>query len=446
MPTPRGALQRVLGVGFGLAIIVGGAVGVGILRTPGTIAGLVQHEVLVFLAWGLAGLYALLQANNLAELAAAIPRSGGSYVFARRALGPYGGFLIGWSDWLALTVATAYIPLAAAEYGARLVPSLAGFEPVVAVAGLAVFASLQLAGVRAGSRTQEVVSLAKAAALLAFVAACLLAPAAPGSLPHAGSPPRDIATGGVTLVAFAGALQLVIGAYGGWYAAAFFGEEQVDPGRDVPRALLLGVLVVMAIYLLMNAAYLHVLPIRALAASTLPAATAMQRVFGGASDRLVTGLALLVLLGILNALVMIAPRALFAIARDGLFFRRAASVNRRGTPAVATILTALVAVALALSGTFERLFALTAVLMTVVDAVNTLNVLVLRRREPGLARPYRAWGAPLTTVIALLASLALLVGFVAADRRTALVAVIFMALSYPVYRQVARHSAVARHA
>ncbi len=446
MPTPRGALQRVLGVGFGLAIIVGGAVGVGILRTPGTIAGLVQHEVLVFLAWGLAGLYALLQANNLAELAAAIPRSGGSYVFARRALGPYGGFLIGWSDWLALTVATAYIPLAAAEYGARLVPSLAGFEPVVAVAGLAVFASLQLAGVRAGSRTQEVVSLAKAAALLAFVAACLLAPAAPGSLPYAGSPPRDIATGGVTLVAFAGALQLVIGAYGGWYAAAFFGEEQVDPGRDVPRALLLGVLVVMAIYLLMNAAYLHVLPIRALAASSLPAATAMQRVFGGASDRLVTGLALLVLLGILNALVMIAPRALFAIARDGLFFRRAASVNRRGTPAVATILTALVAVALALSGTFERLFALTAVLMTVVDAVNTLNVLVLRRREPGLARPYRAWGAPLTTVIALLASLALLVGFVAADRRTALVAVIFMALSYPVYRQVARHSAVARHA
>ncbi|MFP5355288.1 MAG: amino acid permease, partial [Gemmatimonadota bacterium] len=124
MEPARGALHRVLGVGFGLAIIVGGAVGVGILRTPGTIAGLVQHPSLVFLAWGLAGVYILLQANNLAELAAAIPRSGGSYVFARRALGPYGGFVVGWSDWLALTVATAYLPLAIAEYAGRLVPAL----------------------------------------------------------------------------------------------------------------------------------------------------------------------------------------------------------------------------------------------------------------------------------------------------------------------------------
>lgn len=440
MEPARGALHRVLGVGFGLAIIVGGAVGVGILRTPGTIAGLVQHAPLVFLAWGLAGVYVLLQANNLAELAAALPRSGGSYVFARRALGPYGGFLVGWSDWLALTVAAAYLPLAFAEYAARLVPALAGREPQVAAGALGTFVALQLAGIRAGSRAQEVVSLVKAVALLAFVAACFAVPGVSGPTPHAASA-AGAATGGVTLVAFAGALQLVIGAYGGWYSAAFFGEEQTDPGRNIPRALLGGVLFVMAIYLLMNAAYLHVLPIPELAASTLPAASAMQRVFGGNSDRLVTALALVVLLGIVNALVMIAPRTLFALARDGLFFRRAASVNRGGTPAVATIVTALVAMALAFSGTFERLFALTAFLMTSVDAVNTLNVLVLRRREPGLARPYRAWGAPATTIIALVASLALLVGFVAADATTALVGIVFMACSYPVYRWITRRSA-----
>lgn len=440
MEPAHGALHRVLGVGFGLAIIVGGAVGVGILRTPGTIAGLVQHAPLVFLAWGLAGVYALLQANNLAELAAALPRSGGSYVFARRALGPYGGFLVGWSDWLALTVAAAYLPLAFAEYSARLLPALAGREPQVAVGALATFVALQLAGIRSGSRAQEVVSLVKAVALLAFVAACFTMPGVSGPTPHAASA-AGAATGGVTLVAFAGALQLVIGAYGGWYSAAFFGEEQTDPGRNIPRALLGGVLFVMAIYLLMNAAYLHVLPIPELAASTLPAASAMQRVFGGNSDRLVTALALVVLLGIVNALVMIAPRTLFALARDGLFFQRAASVTRGGTPAVATIVTALVAMALAFSGTFERLFALTAFLMTSVDAVNTLNVLVLRRREPGLARPYRAWGAPATTIIALVASLALLVGFVAADATTALVGIAFMAFSYPVYRWITRRSA-----
>ncbi len=441
MEPARGALHRVLGVGFGLAIIVGGAVGVGILRTPGTIAGLVQYAPLIFLAWGLAGVYALLQANNLAELAAALPRSGGSYVFARRALGPYGGFLVGWSDWLALTVAAAYLPLAFAEYSARLLPVLAGREPQVAVGALATFVALQLAGIRSGSRAQEVVSLVKAVALLAFVAACFTVPGVSGPAPYAASAAAP-ATGGVTLVAFAGALQLVIGAYGGWYSAAFFGEEQTDPGRNIPRALLVGVLFVMAIYLLMNAAYLHVLPIPELAASTLPAASAMQRVFGGNSDRLVTALALVVLLGIVNALVMIAPRTLFALARDGLFFQRAASVNRGGTPAVATIVTALVAMALAFSGTFERLFALTAFLMTSVDAVNTLNVLVLRRREPGLARPYRAWGAPATTILALVASLALLVAFVAADATTALVGIVFMACSYPVYRWITRRSAL----
>ena len=441
MEPARGALHRVLGVGFGLAIIVGGAVGVGILRTPGTIAGLVQHAPLIFLAWGLAGVYALLQANNLAELAAAIPRSGGSYVFARRALGPYGGFLVGWSDWLALTVAAAYLPLAFAEYSARLLPVLAGREPQVAVGALATFVALQLAGIRSGSRAQEVVSLVKAVALLAFVAACFTVPGVSGPAPYAASAAAP-ATGGVTLVAFAGALQLVIGAYGGWYSAAFFGEEQTDPGRNIPRALLVGVLFVMAIYLLMNAAYLHVLPIPELAASTLPAASAMQRVFGGNSDRLVTALALVVLLGIVNALVMIAPRTLFALARDGLFFQCAASVTRGGTPAVATIVTALVAMALAFSGTFERLFALTAFLMTSVDAVNTLNVLVLRRREPGLARPYRAWGAPATTILALVASLALLVAFVAADATTALVGIVFMACSYPVYRWITRRSAL----
>lgn len=441
MEPARGALHRVLGVGFGLAIIVGGAVGVGILRTPGTIAGLVQHAPLVFLAWGLAGVYILLQANNLAELAAAIPRSGGSYVFARRALGPYGGFVVGWSDWLALTVATAYLPLAIAEYAGRLVPALAGREPTVAVGVLAAVVTLQLAGIRAGSRAQEVVSLVKAAALLAFVAACFTVPGVSTPLPYAQNAERVAATGGVTLVAFAGALQLVIGAYGGWYSAAFFGEEQTDGGRSIPRALLFGVVIVMTIYLLMNAAYLHVLPMAELAGSTLPAASAMQRVFGGNSDRLVTALALVLLLGIVNALVMIAPRALYAIARDGLFVQRAATVNRGGTPAVATVVTALVATALAFSGTFERLFALTAFLMTAVDAVNTLNVLVLRRREPGLVRPYRAWGAPATTVIALLASLALLLGFAAADATTALAAIAFMACSYPIYRWIAHRPA-----
>lgn len=434
MSESRGSLLRVLGVGFGVAVVVGGAVGVGILRTPGAIAGMLQSPTLILLAWALGGGYALLQANNLSELAAALPRSGGPYVFARRALGPYGGFVVGWADWLSLVVATAYLPLALGEFTARLVPALEGWEPAIAVGALSILLALQLRGIRTGSRVQTVVSSLKALALIAFVAVCFST--ASSSAIAGGVDALPQARPGI--VTFAGALQLIIGAYGGWYAAAFFGEEQRDPGRSVPRALLIGVVVMMSLYLLINLAYLRILPMQEFVATKLPAASAMQRVFGEAGDRVVTALSILLMIGIVNALVMIAPRALFALARDGLFLRQASTVNTGGTPAGATIATVAVAVILALTGTFERLFALTAFLMIVVDATNNVSLLLLRWREPALERPYRAVGAPTSTVLSLVAALALLVGFVASDPRTAGIAVAFIACSYPLFRLATR--------
>lgn len=436
MAGARGSLLRVLGVGFGIAVAVGGGVGVGILRTPGAIAEALPHPGLILLVWTLGGAYALLQANNLSELAAAHPRSGGPYVFARRAFGPYGGFVVGWSDWLSLVVATAYLPLALGEFVARLVPSLVGREPLVALLALAVLLGVQLRGVVAGSRMQEGVALLKALALVAFVGLCFVAAPAASDASATAS-----ATKPFTLFAFAGALQLVIGAYGGWYAAAFFGEEQTDPGRAVPRALLSSVLVMMALYLSVNVAYLRVLPMGEFMATKLPAASAMQRVFGGASDQVVTALSVLLMIGIVNALVMIAPRALYALACDGLFVRQASSVNRGGTPAGASIVTVAVAIALAATGTFERLFALTAFLMIMVDAANNVGLLVLRAREPQLQRPYRAIGAPATTIFSLLVALALLAGFTANDPRTAAIGVAFIACSYPLYRFASRGAA-----
>jgi APA family basic amino acid/polyamine antiporter len=441
----RGSLLRVLGVGFGIAVAVGGGVGVGILRTPGSIAGMLPDPALIIAAWVVGGGYALLQANNLSELAAALPRSGGPYVFARRALGGYGGFVVGWADWLSLVVATAYLPLALGEFTARLIPSLSGWEPVVAIATLAVLLALQLRGVRTGSRAQEVVAVLKGLALAGFVVLCFTAtPSAPGDA-AAGAATGAAggasgAAGGGVLVAFAGALQLVIGAYGGWYAAAFFGEEQTNPGRDIPRALVVSVLLMMTLYVTVNLAYLRVLPMAEFSATKLPAASAMQRLMGGAADQTVTALSVILMVGIVNALLMIAPRALFALARDGLFLQQAATVNRGGTPVGATIATVAIAVALALSGTFERLFALTAVLMIFVDATNNVSLLVLRRREPALARPYRAVGAPATTVLSLLIALAMLAGFTASDPRTAGVALALIACSYPLYRFIARRS------
>lgn len=434
----RGALLRVLGIGFGLAVVVGGTIGVGILRTPGSVANLLRDPTLILVAWILGGLYCMLVANNLSELMTAIPRAGGPYVAAREAFGDFGGFLVGWGDWLTNTTAIAYLPMALAEFLARLVPSLQPVVPYVACAVLLAFLALQLAGVRAGSGTQRVTSLLKAVALLAFVALCFTTPSATPT-PLDSLPPRS-ATG---LLAFAAAMQLVIGTYGGWYAASYFSEEDENPGRNLPRALLGGLATILVVYALMNAAYLHALPMSEFASSTLPAASAVQRILGGASDRIVTGMSILLLLSIVNALLMAIPRILFAMARDGLFFRQGAHVNRGGTPSVATTVTVAAAMLLILTGSFQRLFALSAVLIICIDVNSTLSLLVLRRRRPSLARPWRALGAPVTSYLALTVSSLLLVGFVVSDVRTSLLAAALLVISWPVYALV-RRARVAR--
>lgn len=429
-------LSRVLGVGFGVAVVVGGTIGVGILRTPGTIAGFLADPALILLAWTLGGLYCLLVANNVAELAAALPKAGGPYVFARAAFGDYGGFLVGWGDWLMNTVAMAYLPIAIAEFTAILAPALAGHVALVACAVLLAFLALQLAGVRAGSRMQRVTSVLKGLGLLAFVAAAFV------GAPARGEPAAGHALAGPTslLAGFAAAMPLIVGTYGGWYAASYFGEEDSDPGRNLPRALLGGLATILAVYVLVNAAYLWVLPMQEFAASTLPAAAAMQRVFGGASERIVTALSILLLLSIVNALVMAIPRILFAMSRDGLFFRQGAAVNRGGTPSVATMVTVGTAMLLALSGSFQRLFALTSFLVICVDINSTITLLVLRRRAPQLDRPWRALGVPWTSALALAASTLLLCGFVFSDPRTGALALAFLAASWPVFLLVRRVS------
>ncbi len=434
-PNAGGALLRVLGIGFGLAVVVGGTIGVGILRNPGAVAGGLESPWLILLAWALGGVYCMLVANNVSELAAALPRAGGPYVYARAAYGDFGGFLVGWGDWITNTGAIAYLPIAFAEFGARFVPAIGKAVPLAACGVLALFLALQLAGVRAGSRTQRITALIKGIGLIAFVAVCFfVAPAA-----SAETAPNERTTS--LAIAFFTAMQLIIGTYGGWYAVSYFGEEDTNPGRNLPRALLGGLATITAVYLLVNGAYLRVLPLSELAASTLPAASAMQRVFGGASERIVTVLSLLLLLSIINALVMAIPRILFAMARDGLFFHLGATVNRGGTPSVATIVTVGAAMVLALSGSFRQLFVLTALLITCIDVSSSVALIVLRRKQPNLERPWRAWGYPVTTYLALVTSLLLLAGFVVSDPKTGAIALGLLVISWPVYAAVRRSRA-----
>jgi APA family basic amino acid/polyamine antiporter len=423
-------LLRVLGLGFGLAVTIGNTVGAGILGTPGMVAGLLPVAWLILAVWLAGGLYALLGALSLSELGAAIPRSGGYYVFARRALGEYPAFIVGWTDWLAQcgTIATASILVA--DYAVQLVPALAGRQLGLALATTVGLASLQARGIRWGAGVQGVATAAKGLALLALVAAFfLLAPAAPAG---------QVAAPMISATAPLMAMQLVIYTYDGWYGVIYFGEEVRQPARDVPRSMIGGVLLVTGLYLLVNLSLLAVLPPRQLSGESLGVAAAVAVIFGARGAAVVQVVAIVCVLGAINAFHLMASRIPVAMSRDGLLPPLFARVNTGGTPTVGLLASTGAAVLFISWGGFQQVLAVLAFFFVANYVMAFLAVFVLRARQPDLPRPFRAPGYPITTGLALLISVLFLASAVVADTRNSLWAILVLAASYPVYRLVQR--------
>ena len=412
-----GGLLRILGVAFGLAVIVGSTLGIGILRTPGLVAGQLASPSKILLVWLVGGLYTLLGAVCLTELGTMLPQAGGYYVYARRAFGDTVGFAVGWSDWITYCAVLGYVTIAMGEFTAVLIPSLTPVIKLVAVFVLVSFAALQWAGLRMSSRFQEVTTAVKFLAFLALVAACF---AHAASAPVAPAPAADLPRAG--LVGLVIALQSVAITFGGWQSALYFTEEDSDPRRNLPRSMIGGVVSVLVIYLLVNVALLAVLPVADLARSTLPAADAAKVIFGGRGGQIITVLSLVSLPPLVNAIMMIGTRILFAMGRDGLLWRRAGAVSERGTPLIAALVTTAVAIVLIWSGTFQTLVAVASFFLAVNYCVSCLALITLRRREPEMERPFRAWGYPWSVGIVLAGAVAFLIGVLLGDTRTALVA------------------------
>jgi APA family basic amino acid/polyamine antiporter len=422
----------VLGVGFGLAVIVGNTIGAGILRAPGTVATNLPDTGLFLVAWAVGGLYALLGAIQLAELGATLPRSGGQYVFARHALGEYAGFIVGWSDWISTCGSTAAVSIVAAEFSTALVPALAGRAPIVAAAIACAFAAVQWQGIREGSRVQNVTSALKAFAFLVLIGAAFAV--GPGET-AAPAPVASIPQGLAAVGAFVLALQSVIYTYDGWSAAIYFSEEVRDPGRDIPRSMIGGVFLIVAFYLLVNIALVYVLSIHGVAGQAFAAGAAASAAFGTHGDTVFRLLTIVSMLSAVNAFQLMASRVLFAMSRDGLVSAGASAVNAGGTPAMALLLSTAVALLFILFGrTFEQIITVLAFFFVANYALSFVSVFVLRRREPERPRPYRAWGYPWTTALALAGSVLFLAGVVASDTRNSVDALLLLAASYPVYR------------
>ena len=388
-------------------MVVGIMVGSGIFRTPGLVASALGRPWLTFLAWVLGGALASLGALCFAELATRHPAAGGKYVYVREAFGRRGAFVVGWIEGLVIyTAAIAAFGVVTGEYVGQLA-GWAGGGLVwrwIGVGAVALFTGINLAGVASGRWVQNVATGAKVLALAGVVVIAFAAGTGAGwhtSLPAA---PHGLAAAAALAVAF----QSVIWTYYGYPDAAKIAEEVVDPGRTLPRVFLLGIAVAAALYLLLNAAFLHVLPIGHIAASNLVAGDVAVAIFGARGGTVMAVLALLVVLASLNGNVFVTPRVLFGLARDGLAPRVLARVNRGGTPWAAMVLVGVVSMTLAATGTFERLLGLAIALILVIDGFTVLALFRLRAREP--SAPFRTPFYPFVPLLFVAVYAALFVG------------------------------------
>ena len=380
-------------------------------------------------AWMAGGLYALLGAISLSELATMIPLSGGQFVFVRRALGRFPGFLVGWSDWISTCGTTAAVSIVIGEYAGPLIPSLEGHSALVACGVVLTFALLQWRGIRVGDAAQQLTSLLKALALLGLVAAILILPFDSSPATPAGPLPAGLAL----LTAFVIAFQAVIFTYDGWTGAIYFGEEMEDPGRSIPRATIGGVLLVMGLYLALNVAFLRAVPIGRMAGDPFVAATAATVVFGSHGDTIIRILMIVSLLAAANANQLIASRVPLALGRDRLLPLAATRVNEGGTPTTALFLGTGLALLLIATNSFDTILALLAFFFVANYALSFASVFVLRRREPSTPRPFRALGYPWTTGVALAGSIAFLMASIVGDRSNSLRSLLLLAASVPAF-------------
>jgi basic amino acid/polyamine antiporter, APA family len=397
-------LPRRLGLGSALAVVMGSMIGSGIFRVPGAVAADTGTIGAMMLAWVVAGLVTLCGALALAEVAALFPKAGGIYVYLHAAYGRLTAFLFGWLILIISPALNGAVALVFGEYVGRLLSLTALQARLTAAAAIVVVATSNYRSVRYGAGIQQLTTAAKVTAILALTVAAFVAGQDGPAHWHsdAGLAPRTWGGFGLALVA-------VLWAYNGWQDVTYVGGEVREPQRTLPRAILGGTFSVMLIYLAINAAYLHVLSVGGMADSPLVAAEVAVRLVGRAGDAAIAALVCVSTFGTLNGGLLVFPRVFFAMADDGLFFRKVAAVHPRfGTPHVAIVLSAVLAVGYLSLRSFEQLIEIAVLGQLPFWALGVGAVLVLRRTLPGLLRPYRSPGYPIVPLLFIAAMLALL--------------------------------------
>ncbi len=399
-------LPRRLGAWSAGAVLVGTTIGSGIFRVPSTAAAEVGTAGALALVWIAGAVVVVCGALTLSELSAMLPESGGMYVYLREAFGPLPAFLYGWVDLLLTNPsANGAIAVIFASYMGAFVPLSGVGVRAVAAGAILVVSLANIRSVSWGAGLENVTTAAKLVGLLGLSGLLFVLGGRAGGGALSAAPRLAPASWG----GFGVALIAVLWAYDGWADLVKMAGEVRDPGRTLPRALLGGALVVVAVYLVVNAAYLYVLPMGRMAASKLVAADAATAVFGRAGASLVAGLVALATFSSLNGSTMSGPRVFWAMAEDGLFFRPVAAVHRRWrTPWVAIAVLGGLAIVFVSFRTFEQLADAFILGLWPFYTLAVSSVFVLRRRRPDAPRPFRTPGYPWVPLVFIVASLGLL--------------------------------------
>jgi APA family basic amino acid/polyamine antiporter len=450
---PQVGLVRQLGLFDSTMVMVGIVIGSGIFLTTGIMAKSIPSAGLILLAWLIGGLLTLAGALTYAELGAAMPEAGGQYVYLREAYGPMSGFLFGWILFLVYTTGgIAALALAFAEYTGYFFPSL-GTEnliltldipflkstlhyslsagQLIGVAVIMLLSIVNFVGVGLGKSIQNIFTVIKIGTIAAII--ILGFAIGKGTPPGLSINPSGMSFGSI-IIGLGVSLVAVAWAFDGWNNVNFVAGEIRNPKRNLPFALIIGTLAITGLYILVNYIYLYALPMEDTVGVLRIAEKATGALFGSSTGALISALVLVSVFGALNGTILVGPRVYYAMAKDGLFFRKVALVHPRfRTPGFSILIQAIWASVLTLSGTFEQIFTFAMFIAIAFWIIATAAVFTLRKKRPDLPRPYKTWGYPIVPAIFIIASCGILLNTLLEKPVEALAGIFLTALGIPAY-------------
>ncbi len=430
---PQLSLPRVLGLWDMVSIVIGGVIGSGIFIVPASIAAGVRSPLLILAVWVVGGLLSFFGALSFSELGAAYPHAGGIYVYLREAYGPLIAFLFGWT--LFLVIDSGAIATLAVAFSSKYLPHFFHLTPLgsklVAVAFIIFLVVVNYIGVRWGANLQNLLTVIKFLAIIAVSFVVFIF--AKGNTKNFFSPALPSFSWGL-IGSFGVALVASLWAYKGWESATYSCGEAKNPERNLPLGLLIGTITVVVVYIIANLAYLYVFPSSEIAKSSRIASEAMNAAVGPLGASLIAFIILFSITGAANQNILCSPRVYFAMARDGLFFKRIADIHPRFlTPHVSIVAISLWSIILSLSGTFEQLFTYVIFGEWIFFGLTAGAVIILRRKRPNLPRPYKTFGYPVTPVIFILSALFISVNTLVNEFWNSMAGLVIIFLGLPAY-------------